>query len=95
MTDGFVNIISYASIGCLPLLFFSLTAVMVTEVSEVYSMTLVAAAVLAFLLGASKSRFVANSSLSYLGTEAVIVLAVCAVVAFSVGKAVSNHFLLS
>lgn len=89
LTDGFVNVLSYASIGCLPLLVFCLATRTGASDRDLYYVGLSVAAAVSFVLGTVKNHFVFHSYWWYLGLEAAAVVCVCAGVSFSVGSAIS------
>ena len=93
LSDGFVNVLSFASVGGLPVVLFTLLAAVMQDPSNsVYPLALAASAALAFGLGSSKGHFAAGSGSSVaLGVETVVVLCVCAAAAFSCARLVSNH----
>jgi len=94
ITDGLVNVFSFALIGCLPLVNFAVLAAIISNKADptsVFPVSLVCCCTLAFMFGALKSQFVASSSYVNLGLEAVIILCLCSGLAFSCAKLVSNH----
>ena len=90
ITEGFISIVSFASIGCIPLVLYASLAALSSDATSLYPLTLAASLALAFMLGALKGQFVEGSA-TYLGVEAVTVVCVAAAVAFSTARLVSNH----
>ena len=89
LTDAFVMAISFALIGCLPLLTYFLGLISTFKDDELFVIGSVLSALLLFALGSMKSCF--SSVLWVLsGFESLAMAAVCAAAAYGVGSGIRS-----
>ena len=89
LTDAFVMAVSFALIGCLPLLFYCLGVIGTFTDHDLFLISAGFTSVMLFILGTMKSCF-SEVFWVYSGIEAVLVAAVCAGTAYCTGSLVKS-----